>query len=278
LRADDHDVIRLVRRAPSAPDEIRWDPKAGVVDLNGLAGSQAIVNVAGAGVADHRWTAAYKRELRDSRVFGTRTIAKAAAALNPRPSVLVVGSAMGYYGDTGERAVDEHGPKGAGFGADIVADCEAAAEPARAAGIRVVHTRSGLIFSTHGNAWARMYKLFRLGLGGKLGNGRQFWSFISLTDEVRAIRYLIDSDLEGPVNVTSPNPVRQAEIAAVMGRVLHRPTVLPVPQFALRIVLGEFSSEILSSRRILPGVLLGAGFVFEHPDAESAVRAALEST
>ncbi len=264
-----------MRRAPVAASEVRWDPKGGVVDLDGLAGTDAIVNLAGAGIGDKRWTDAYRREIRDSRVFGTRSLAEAAAALDPRSRVFVAGSAMGYYGDTGDRAVDESDPPGTGFMAEVVRDWESAAEPARAAGIRVVHSRSGLVVAAKGGAWGRMFPLFRLGLGGKLGNGRQFWSFISLTDEVRALRHLIDSELEGPVNLTTPYPVRQSEVASTMGRVLHRPAILPGPAFGLRIVLGEMATEVLESKRVLPTVLETDGFAFEHPDIESAVRAAL---
>jgi uncharacterized protein (TIGR01777 family) len=276
LRSVGHDVVRLVRRAPAAADEVRWDPRAGTVDLSGLAGVEGVVHLAGAGVGDHRWTDAYKREIRDSRVDGTRTIASAMAALDPRPRVLVSGSAIGWYGDTGDRAVDETAPAGQGFLADVVRDWEAAAAPAAEAGIRVVHPRTGLVVSASGGAWQRMFPLFRLGLGGRLGSGRQYWSWISLRDEVCALQFLLEQDhLSGPVNLTGPAPVTNAEAASVTAGVLGRPAFLPAPAFALKIVLGEFSSEVLGSARVLPQVLERSGFAFQDGTLASAVRTAL---
>ncbi|MEZ5115464.1 MAG: TIGR01777 family oxidoreductase [Candidatus Nanopelagicales bacterium] len=276
LRADGHDVLRLVRRAPSTPDEVRWDPAAGYVDTAALAGVDAAVHLAGAGVGDRRWTDAYKKVLRDSRVLGTRTLATALAGLSPRPGVLVSGSAIGYYGDTGERAVDESGPQGSGFLAELVGEWEAAADPASEAGIRVVHPRTGLVVSAEGGAWARLFPIFKLGGGGRLGSGRQYWSFISLRDEVRALQFLLDrDDLAGPVNLTAPNPVTNAEVTAAMGRVLHRPTLLPVPSLALKAVLGEFSGDVLGSQRVLPRALEGAGFVWRDPTIDQALESAL---
>lgn len=276
LRSVGHDVVRLVRRAPAAADEVRWDPRAGTVDLAGLAGVEGVVHLAGAGVGDHRWTDAYKREIRDSRVDGTRTIASAMASLDPRPRVLVSGSAIGWYGDTGDRAVDESAPAGHGFLADVVRDWEAAAAPAAEAGIRVVHPRTGLVVSASGGAWQRMFPLFRLGLGGRLGSGRQYWSWISLRDEVCALQFLLEQDhLAGPVNLTGPAPVTNAEASSVTARVLGRPALLPAPSFALKIVLGEFSSEVLGSARVMPKVLEQSGFVFQDATLESAVRTAL---
>ena len=253
LRADGHEVLRLVRRTAAAPDEVTWDPVAGTVDLAGLAGTDAVVHLAAAGIGDHRWTDSYKREVLDSRRLGTGAIARAVAALDPAPSVLVSASAMGYYGNTGDVAVDETGPKGTGFASDVVEAWEQAADPAREAGVRVVHPRTGLVVAAKGGAWGRMLPLFRLGLGGRLGSGRQWWSFISITDQVAALKTLIDSDLAGPVNLTTPHPATNAEVTKAMGEALHRPTLLPVPSFALRTVLGEFSSEVLSSSRVLPG-------------------------
>lgn len=276
LRSVGHDVVRLVRRAPAAADEVRWDPRAGTVDLAGLAGVDGVVHLAGAGVGDHRWTDAYKREIRDSRVDGTRTIASAMASLDPRPRVLVSGSAIGWYGDTGDRAVDESAPAGYGFLADVVRDWEAAAAPAAEAGIRVVHPRTGLVVSASGGAWQRMFPLFRIGLGGRLGSGRQYWSWISLRDEVCSLQFLLEQDhLAGPVNLTGPAPVTNAEASSVTARVLGRPALLPAPSFALKIVLGEFSSEVLGSARVMPKVLEQSGFVFQDATLESAVRTAL---
>lgn len=271
LRGLGHEVLRLVRRPAGAPDEVTWDPAAGTVDLGRLAGTQAVVHLAGAGVGDHRWTAAYRTVILDSRVQGTGTIARAVAELDPAPAVLVSASAIGFYGDTGDRVVDETAPRGAGFLAEVVEAWEAAAEPARAAGIRVVHPRSGLVMARSGGAWARMLPLFRLGLGGRLGNGRQYWSYITLEDEVRALTHLLDSELAGPVNLTAPNPATNAEITKAMGVALHRPALLPVPAIALKTVLGEFSSEVLGSIRVRPTRLVADGFIYRHPDLVSAV-------
>ncbi|MFD9373688.1 TIGR01777 family oxidoreductase [Streptomyces sp. NPDC060020] len=276
LRADGHEVVRFVRREPTGGDEARWDPARGYVDPAGLAGCGAVVHLAGAGIGDHRWTAAYKKEIRDSRVLGTAAIARAVAALDEPPAVLVSGSAVGYYGDTGDRAVDEDAPAGQGFLPSVCVEWEAAAAPARKAGIRTAYARTGLVVAGEGGAWGRMFPLFRAGLGGRLGNGRQYWSFISLRDEVAALRHIIDTPgLEGPVNLTAPEPLTNRQVTAAMGRVLHRPALLPVPAPALRIVLGELSADVLGSQRARPARLLESGFVFRDPGIEQAIRAAL---
>ena len=275
LRARGDEVLQLVRRPARAADEVSWDPAAGTVDLERLAGIDAVVHLAGAGVGDHRWTDAYKRTILDSRVDGTHTIVNAMTALDPRPRILVAGSAIGWYGDTGDRAVDETAPAGAGFLADVVRAWEAAADPARAAGIRVTHARTGLVVAKEGGAWGRLFPIFRLGLGGKLGSGRQYWSWISLRDEVAALTYLLDNDsMTGPVNLTGPAPATNAEVTAAMGKVLGRPTLFAVPSFALKTVLGEFSSEVLGSARVIPSVLDASGFTWQDPTVESAIRAA----
>ncbi|MFE3205427.1 TIGR01777 family oxidoreductase [Embleya sp. NPDC059237] len=277
LAADGHEVVRLVRRAPRGPDEVRWDPHGGTVDTAALGPVDAAVHLAGAGIGDRRWTAAYKRELRDSRVLGTAAVSRALAALRPAPRVLLSGSAMGYYGDTGEREVDESSPPGTGFLADLCTEWEAATTPAVEAGIRVAHLRTGLVVSRSGGAWGRMFPLFRAGLGGRLGSGRQYWSFISLTDEVAAIRHVLDHPtLSGPVNLTTPHPVTNAEATKAMGRALHRPTFLAVPPFALRIALGDFAKEILTGQRMVPRALLDSAFTFEHPTIDTAIAAALD--
>ncbi len=276
LRSRGHDVFRLVRRAAAAPDEITWNPASGFVDLAALAGTDVVFHLAGAGVGDHRWTDAYKQEIRDSRVMGTDTISRAMAQLDPRPAVLVSASAIGFYGDTGDRVVTEVDPAGHGFLADVVVAWEAAANPAREAGIRVVHPRTGLVVSADGGAWGRMFPLFKAGIGGKLGNGKQYWSWISLRDEISALIFLMEnSALSGPVNLTGPTPDTNAEITTIMGKVLRRPTLLPVPRIALTTVLGEFSTEVLSSSRVLPAELEQQGFVFKDPTVESAIRQAL---
>ena len=276
LRARGDEVLRLVRRPAVAPDEVTWDPTAGTVDLDALAGIDAVVHLAGAGVGDHRWTDAYKLTILNSRVDGTETIVRAMTQLDPKPATLVAGSAIGWYGDTGDRPVDETAPAGTGFLADVVRAWEAAADPASTAGIRVTHARTGLVVSGEGGAWARMFPLFKLCLGGKLGSGRQYWSWISLRDEVAALTYLLDNpDVSGPVNLTGPEPVTNAEVTAAMGRVLGRPTVLPAPAFALKAVLGEFSTEVLGSSRVIPAVLESTGFTWQDRTIDSAIRAAL---
>jgi len=271
LRRDGHQVLRLVRAPAHDPGEVSWDPTRDSIDLSRLTGTQAVVHLAGAGVGDKRWTDAYKAQILNSRVQGTRTISRAVAALDPPPSVLVSASAIGFYADTGDRPVDESAPAGTGFLAHVVQQWEASADEARAAGVRVVHPRSGLVMSRTGGAWARMLPLFRLGLGGRLGTGRQYWSFITLADEIRALTHLLGSELSGPVNLTAPHPVTNTELTHAMGHALHRPTALPVPAFALKAVLGEFSTEVLSSARVLPTALQNDGFTFHHPDIDSAV-------
>ncbi|MFJ3170452.1 TIGR01777 family oxidoreductase [Streptomyces roseus] len=276
LRADGHEVVRFVRRTPSVPEEAEWDPRRGYVDPTGLAGCGAVVHLAGAGVGDHRWTDAYKKEIRDSRVAGTDAIARAIAALDAPPAVLVSGSAIGYYGDTGDRAVDEDAPAGQGFLPELCVEWEAAAAPARAAGVRTVFARTGLVVAAGGGAWGRLFPIFKAGLGGRLGDGRQYWSFISLRDEIAALRHAIDTPgLSGPLNLTAPEPVTNQEVTAAMGRVLNRPTLFPVPAPALRLALGEFAGDVLGSQRVRPARLLESGFTFRDPDIDQSIRAAL---
>ncbi|MFE9630510.1 TIGR01777 family oxidoreductase [Streptomyces sp. NPDC006463] len=276
LREDGHEVVRFVRREPASADEARWDPVGGHVDPGGLAGCGAVVHLAGAGVGEHRWTSAYKKEIRDSRVLGTATIAKALAALDEPPAVFVSGSAVGYYGDTGDRTVDEDAPAGHGFLSSVCVEWEAAAEPARAAGIRTAFARTGLVVAREGGAWGRLFPVFRAGIGGRLGNGRQYWSFISLWDEIAALRHIIDTpSIEGPVNLTAPEPLTNRQVTAAMARVLHRPALLPVPAVALRVVLGEFAEDVTGSQRAVPARLLESGFVFRDPGIEQAIRAAM---
>ncbi|MFF3729028.1 TIGR01777 family oxidoreductase [Streptomyces sp. NPDC002476] len=276
LRADGHEVVRLVRHPARAGDEVEWDPERRYVDVAGLVGCDAVVHLAGAGVGDHRWTPAYKREIRDSRVHGTTAVAEALASLDVPPKVLVSGSAIGYYGDTGDRAVDESAPAGTGFLPSVCVEWEAATAAAQEAGVRTVHARTGLVVARAGGAWGRLFPLFRAGLGGRLGNGRQYWSFIALHDEVAALRHILDTEsLSGPVNLTGPDPVTNAEVTAAMGRVLRRPTLLTAPAPALRLVLGDFAEDVLASQRVLPGRLLDSGFAFAFPGIDAAIRAAL---
>ncbi|MFE4652932.1 TIGR01777 family oxidoreductase [Streptomyces sp. NPDC058232] len=276
LRVDGHEVVRLVRRPARAGDEVEWDPKRGYVDGAGLVGCDAVVHLAGAGVGDHRWTEAYKQEIRDSRVLGTEAIAQAVASLDVPPKVLLSGSAIGYYGDTGDRAVDESAPHGEGFLPSVCVEWEAAAAPAEEAGVRTVFARTGLVVGREGGAWGRLFPLFRAGLGGRLGDGHQYWSFIALHDHIAALRHILDSPaLSGPVNLTGPDPVTNGEVTAAMGRVLRRPTLFAVPAPALRITLGDFAEDVLGSQRVLPRRLLESGFSFAFPGIDASIRAAL---
>ncbi|HEX6500549.1 MAG TPA: TIGR01777 family oxidoreductase [Micromonosporaceae bacterium] len=279
LTARGHQVVRLVRREPRGPDEVHWDPHARALAPAALAGVDAVVNLSGAGVGDHRWTEAYKRQIRASRVDTTATIARALAAVPPdsRPAALLNASAVGWYGDTGDRAVDESAPAGEGFLSDVCKVWEAATRPAEDAGVRVVRMRTGLPLDAGGGLLKPMLLPFRLGVGGRLGGGRQYLSWISLTDWLAAVRFLLDrDDLAGPVNVVGPNPCTNAEFTEALGRVVHRPAVLTVPSFALRVALGGFAHETLVSLRVLPGVLTRAGFAFTHQTVTSALRAALD--
>ncbi|MFF7973823.1 TIGR01777 family oxidoreductase [Streptomyces sp. NPDC007905] len=275
LTADGHEVVRLVRRAPRDRSEVRWDPERQQVDAAGLAGCDAVVNLAGAGIGDRRWTPEYKRLVRDSRVLGTAALAEAVAALDTPPRVFVNGSAMGIYGDTGDRAVDEDAPPGDGFLPSLCVEWEEATAPVREAGVRTVFLRTGLVVAQGGGAWGRLFPLFKAGLGGRMGDGRQYWSYIALHDEIAAIRHLIDHDtLSGPFNLTAPQPLTNREITEAMGRVLRRPTLFAVPAPVLRAALGEMAGEVLGSLRAVPKRLLESGFTFAFPGIEDAIRAA----
>lgn len=271
LSARGDDVVHLVRRQPTTSSEVGWDPSSRTLDPGDLSGLSAVVHLAGAGVADHRWTAAYKQEILSSRVDGTATIATALADLG-EPIALVSASAIGIYGDCGERILTENSEAGASFLAGVAQAWEAAATPARDAGLRVAHARTGLVLTPDGGAMERVLPLARLGLAGPLGTGRQYWSWITLHDEVRALAHLIDQDITGPVNLVSPQPLHQAEVMKALGAALGRPALLPAPALALKLVLGEFADDILASARILPSVLTASGFVFDHDTIESAMR------
>jgi uncharacterized protein len=275
LRDEGLTVIRLVRRPATAEDEIRWDP-FGEVDPGLLEGVDAVVHLAGAGIADHRWSEAYKREVRDSRVEGTRTLSRALARLSRRPAVFISGSAIGYYGDTGDVEVNESATEGEGFLAELCRDWEAATQPAADAGIRVVHTRTGMVLSREGGFLGRILPLFRLGLGGRLGAGRQWMSWITLEDQIAALRFILNNGISGPVNLTAPTPVTNAEFTRALGRALHRPTPFMVPAPAIRLALGDFADEgVLVGQRALPERLAKAGFTFRHPDLDTALAAIL---
>jgi uncharacterized protein (TIGR01777 family) len=271
LRAHGHEVLQLVRRLPRTADEVEWDPAAGTIDTDALQGVQAAVNLSGAGVGDKRWTSEYKRVLRDSRVDSSRTLATALASLSPRPTVLLQASGMDYYGDTGDEVVSERFPRGDGFLADVCEEWEAAARPAQDAGIRVAHLRTSLVLGRDGGSLGRLLPLYKLGLGGPMGRGRMWWSWITLPDMLAVVEFLLTAEVDGPVNVAAPDPVRNKEFTAALAKALHRPALAPVPPPALRIVLGEFAENVMASHRLAPQVLLDAGFRFEHPDLASAV-------
>ncbi len=284
LQTDGHEVVRLVRREPEQPREatVGWDPAAGAIDSETLAATgrlDAVVHLAGESIAGGRWTAARKARIRDSRVDGTGLLARSLAELADPPRVLVSASAIGWYGDRGEEWMDESQPPGSSFLCGVCRDWEAAAEPARTAGIRVVHPRIGVVLSSRGGALQKMLLPFKLGLGGRVGSGAQHWSWITIDDVVAAIRHAIANDnVEGPVNTVAPTPATNAEFTTALGRVLGRPTILPMPAFAARLLLGEMADELLlSSTRVRPGVLDDTGFAFAYPNLEKALRHVLKS-
>jgi uncharacterized protein (TIGR01777 family) len=275
LRADGHTVTALVRSAPRSADEVRWEPEAGRLDPAALAGADAVVCLSGAGVGDRRWTPSYKETLVRSRVGSVTTIARALADTESGPRVLLSASAVGYYGDTGDREIDETAKPGQGFLADMCVRWEAAAEAAQLPGIRVARLRTGLVLAPDGGLLARLRPIVRLGVAGRFGSGRQFMPWISLADEVRAIRFLLEHELAGPVNLTGPVPVRNSELISTLARLVHRPALIPTPAAAMRIVLGEVAQDALTGQRAVPAKLISTGFVFEHADVESALRWAL---
>jgi uncharacterized protein len=281
LRADGHRVRPLVRRPSDDPAAVRWDPAAGTIDTEGLRGVDAVVHLAGAGIGDKRWSAARKREILDSRTRGTGLVARTLAAMDEPPAVLVSASAVGFYGNPGDEVVTERSPQGDDFLADLVGQWEAAAQPAVDAGIRTVHPRTGVVLAGQGGILPRMALPFRLFVGGRLGSGRQWMSWIAIDDVVAALRFVIGrDDLAGPVNLTSPEPRTNREMAAAIGRALHRPAAVPVPAFAPRLLLGrEMADELLFvSQRVRPQVLIDAGYPFLHPDIDGALAAAFGST
>jgi len=271
FRAAGHDVVRLVRRDAAAADEVRWDPARGELDAGALAGAGAIVNLSGENLGK-RWTEERKREILDSRVSATSLLARTAAALEPRPALLCA-SAVGAYGDRGDEILTESSERGTGFLADVVRAWEEAADPAREAGVRVVHFRQGIVLSA---VLERMLRPFKLGLGGRIGSGRQWWSWVALPDLTAGYVQALTGDVDGVVNLTSPNPVTNEQLTKTLGRALNRPTVLPVPAFAARTVFGQMGQEmLLEGQRVLPARLLDAGFEFSAPTIEMGVAEAL---
>ncbi|MFC3998771.1 TIGR01777 family oxidoreductase [Nocardiopsis sediminis] len=273
LTEDGHEVLRLVRRAPRDLAEVRWDPAGGGVDTDRLAGTDAVVHLAGAPLGPARWTPRYKHRIRESRVMGTRVLAVALAGMARPPRRLVSASAVGYYGDTGHTVTDEDSPRGMGFLADLVVDWEGATAPASDAGISVAHVRSGVVLARRGGLLGAVLPLFRLGLGARLGSGRQYMSWISLADEVGAIRFLLERpELTGPFDLTAPEPVTNADYTAALARAVHRPAPLAVPGVLMRAALGGFADEAaLVDQRVVPKRLLEAGYSFRHPDIPSAL-------
>ncbi len=272
LKSEGHTVQRLVRRQTVTPDEISWDPQAGTVDLAALDGVDAVIHLAGAGVGDKRWSAKYKSEILNSRLLGTTTIANAVAVVKPR--VFISSSAMGWYGETGNRAVTERDRAGDDFLAAVCHEWENAAD--LAGDVRTVKLRTGLVLDPTGGALGRMIPLFRFGIGGRLGSGKQWWSWITLHDVVRAVTFTLENPISGPVNLTAPNPVTNQEFTAALARAMHRPAVFPVPSIALKIAFGGFSSEMLGSKKVIPEVLTETGFTFDYPHIGAALDALVE--
>ncbi len=276
LTADGHDVVPLVRRDPGA-GEVRWDPAAGEIDAAGLEGLDGVVNLAGAGIGDERWSDERKQVLVTSRTESTDLLARTLAACERPPKVLLSGSAIGFYGDRGDEELTEASSPGTGFLSDLCVAWEAATAPAEQAGIRTAHLRTGIVLTAEGGALAKMLLPFRLGIGGRLGSGQQWMSWISIDDHVRAVVHLLTADVDGPVDLTAPAPVRNAEFTKALGRELGRPTLFPIPRIGPRLLLGkELAQSLLyESQRALPSVLMDSGFTFRHSTVEDALAAVL---
>ena len=272
LQSDGYKVLKLVRRPPRAADEVSWDPKKGEIDLKSLEGVDAVFHLAGAGVGDKRWTAKYRSQILNSRLLGTTTIANACEQL--QPEVFVSASAIGYYGETGNREVVEVDRGGDDFLSIVCREWELVANLAPS--VRTIKLRTGLVLDPTGGALGRMIPLFKFGIGGKLGSGKQWWSWITLHDQVRAMIFLMQSKIEGAVNITTPNPVTNKEFTAALAHALKRPAFFPAPAFALRAVLGGFSSEVLGSKKVMPKVLMDNGFNFEYPFVSNALTALVQ--
>jgi len=279
LTSQGHRPIALVRRAAKAgADEIQWDPAGGTIDAASLEGIDAVVHLAGAGIGDKRWTDDRKKVIRDSRTEGTSVLATALAGLSAKPSVFVSGSGIGYYGSQGDSVLTEADPAGTGFLADVCVEWEAATAPASDAGIRTALARTSVVMSDQGGTLKKQLLLFKLGLGGRFGPGTQWLSWISLTDEVRALEFMITNDIAGPVNLCAPNPVTNLEFTKALGSVLKRPTLVPVPLFGPKLLFGSELVEqlILASQKGMPSVLTNAGFTFENPELEPTLHRLLK--
>jgi len=272
LKSEGHTVQRFVRRPVVAPDEIQWDPKTGYVDIEALRGVDAVIHLAGVGVGDKRWSKKYKSEILNSRLLGTTAISHAVNEV--KPQVFISASAIGWYGESGNRSVVEADRVGDDFLAAVCREWEGAAD--LATDVRTVKIRTGLVLDPTGGALGKMLPLFRLGLGGKLGNGKQWWSWITLHDVIRAITFLLENKVSGPVNLTSPNPVTNQEFTSALARAMHRPALFPAPAIALKIALGGFSSEILGSKKVIPQALTDAGFTWDYPHITNALTALIQ--
>jgi uncharacterized protein (TIGR01777 family) len=277
LIARGHTTVAAVRRAPRRNDEVQWDPQSGVMSPDAFQGVDAVVHLAGAGIGDKRWTDSYKMEILESRTRGTRLLAETMASLEVKPSVFLSGSAIGIYGVRDDEELTEQSAIGSGFLADVCRDWEAAAAPATQVGIRTVLLRTGIVLSPKGGALKKQLPLFKLGLGGKFGNGKQWQSWISITDEVNAIIHLLTSSVSGPVNLTAPQPVTNTDFTRTLASVVSRPAIVPIPSFGPKLLLGgELANALLfTGQRVLPSVLSNDGFQFTHPTLESALRALL---
>jgi uncharacterized protein (TIGR01777 family) len=276
LESTGHEVIRLVRRPATGPRELEWDPASGRIDGSALVGVGGAVHLSGATIG-RRWSKARRAEIRESRVRSTTLLAEALTSVEPRPSVLVCSGGIGIYGDRGDEILTEESELGSGFLSEVGRAWEAACEPARTAGLRVVNLRGGIVLSRQGGALARLLTPFKLGLGGRVGSGRQWWSWIAIDDLVRGIRFALEGSLAGPVNAVSPNPVTNLQFAKTLGRTLGRPAVFPFPAFAARAIFGEMAEEaLLTGQRALPARLLDAGFAFDYPALGPALVRALE--
>ena len=277
LRGRGHDVVRLVRRDARAPDEAAWDPAQGTIDRSRLVGVDGFVNVSGA-TLDKRWTERRKQEIVESRIRTTSLLAATAAELEPRPSVLVKTGGTGIYGDRGDEILTEESQSGSGFLAELAERWEAAAQSAREAGVRVVDFRQGMVLTRSGGALPRMLPFFKLGLGGPVASGRQWWSWVSIIDLVSAYGFVLENDLAGAVNLVSPNPVTSRQFATALGHVISRPAVLPAPALGIKLLWGQMGEEVLLfGQRALPARLLDAGFEFTAPTIDVALKRALAS-
>ncbi len=272
LRRDGHTVTALVRRQARA-GEISWDPAAASLAAGALDGVDAVVNLAGAGINDHRWTDEYKQTLGDSRLDATKLLVEAIASVRTKPAVLVSGSAVGYYGPRGDEQLDEHAAPGDTFLARLCVEWEAAAGRAREHGVRVATIRTGIVLTPQGGALKKMLPLFKLGLGGRFGSGRQWQSWISLDDEVGAIVHLLGASVDGACNLTTPNPVTNAQFTKTLAKTVHRPAVLPIPGFAPKLVLGGelVDALLMTGQRVIPSVLQASGYTFAHPQLAGAL-------